>query len=107
MPRRSSPSSLPADRSFVARFGATILTGGITPIPTTLFRYQAMLGLRPQEVWFISYILTHRWDAALPYPSLEQMAQDTGMSRRNLLRIKDSLVTRGLLILVPRYSAAG
>src|SRR5437868_5167876 len=98
MPQRSSPTSPPRDRSFVARFGATILRGGITPIPTSLFRYQAVLGLSPQEVWFLSYILTHRWDADLPYPSLVQMAEDTGMSRRNLLRIKDSLVAKGLLI---------
>jgi hypothetical protein len=35
------------------------------------------------------------------------METRTGMSRRNLLRIKDSLVGKGLLALVPRFNADG
>jgi hypothetical protein len=89
------------------RFGATILQGGIAPVPTTLYFYQAELGLSPQEVWFIGYILAHKWDEDLPYPSLAKMETRTGMSRRNLLRIKDSLVGKGLLVLVPRFNADG
>jgi hypothetical protein len=41
------------ERGFLERFGATILQGGIAPVPTTLYFYQAELGLLPQEVWFI------------------------------------------------------
>ena len=94
-------------RGFLERFGATILQGGIAPVPTTLYFYQAELGLSPQEVWFIGYILAHKWDEDLPYPSLAKMEARTGMSRRNLLRIKDSLVGKGLLALVPRFNADG
>jgi hypothetical protein len=99
---RSQPS-----HSFEERFGPTILQGGITPIPSSLYRYQGALGLTAQEVWFISYILMYKWDAALPYPSLIRMAEDTGMSRRNLQRIKDSLVTKGVLVLIPRHTVEG
>src|SRR5690349_5238975 len=77
-PELSAPN-----RSFAHRFGPTLLQGGITPIPSALYRYQGALGLTAQEVWFISYILMYRWDDALPYPSLIRMAADTGMSRRN------------------------
>ncbi len=95
------------DHSFLERFGPTILQGGITPIPSTLYRYQGALGLTAQEVWFVGYILMYKWDAALPYPSLIRMVEDTGMSRRNLQRIKDSLVAKGALVLIPRHTAEG
>ena len=56
------------DRSFLARYGAAILRGGIAAIPRALYRYQAELGLPPQLVWFVSAILAHKWDANLPTP---------------------------------------
>jgi hypothetical protein len=101
------PESSVPSRGFAQRFGPTLLQGGITPIPSTLYRYQGTLGLTAQEVWFIGYILMYKWDAALPYPSLIRMAEDTGMSRRNLQRIKDSLVAKGALVLIPRHTAEG
>ncbi len=101
------PESSTPGRGFAQRFGPTILQGGITPVPSTLYRYQGALGLTAQEVWFVGYILMYKWDAALPYPSLIRMAEDTGMSRRNLQRIKDSLVDKGALVLIPRHTAEG
>src|SRR6476661_642656 len=96
-----------ADKSytFLARYGSTILRGGIAAIPTALFTYQALLDLSPQEVWFISYILAHKWDEDLPYPSLRKMAERTGLSVRQLHRIKDAIVEKGYLLLVPRHRA--
>lgn len=103
----SASSRSQPDHSFLERFGPTLLQGGITPIPSTLYRYQGALGLTAQEVWFVSYILMYRWDDALPYPSLIRMAADTGMSRRNLQRIKDSLVAKRVLVLIPRHTPEG
>jgi hypothetical protein len=94
-------------RSFLDRFGATILRGGIAPVPATLYFYQAELGLSPQEVWFIGYILAHKWDEDLPHPSLVKMAERVGLSSRQLHRIKGSLTAKGLLTCVPRRQAAG
>src|SRR5205085_1388329 len=51
----------PAAMSFVARFGRVIVRAGIAAIPQALFTYQAALGLSPQQIWFIAYILAHRW----------------------------------------------
>jgi hypothetical protein len=91
--------------TFLARYGATVLRGGIAAIPTAIFTYQALLDLSPQETWFISYILAHKWDEDLPYPSLRKMAERTGLSVRQLHRIKDAIVEKGYLQLVPRHRA--
>jgi hypothetical protein len=91
--------------TFLARDGATVLRGGIAAIPTAIFTYQALLDLSPQETWFISYILAHKWDEDLPYPSLRKMGERTGLSVRQLHRIKDSIIEKGYLQLVPRHRA--
>lgn len=95
------------DYTFLHRFGATILSGGIAAIPRALYRYQAELELSPQLVWFVSAILCHMWDEALPYPSLSRMALDTGVSRRQLQRYEEELHKRGMLEVIPRKNAAG
>ncbi len=81
------PAAAPPGRSFLERFGATILQGGIASIPSALYFYHAEVGLSAQEVWFTGYILAYKWDEDLPYPSLVKMEERSGMSRRNLLRI--------------------
>src|SRR5690349_12870013 len=73
----AAPATDPRYR-FLSRFGATLLSGGIAAIPMALYHYQAELGLAPQEVWFVGYILAHRWTDALPYPSLRRMSRRTG-----------------------------
>ena len=107
MPKnRYTPDPAPDKaRTFLARYGATVLRGGIAAIPTALFTYGALLELSPQETWFISYILAHKWDEDLPYPSLRRMAERTGLSVRQLHRIKDAIVEKGYLVLVPRHRA--
>ena len=92
-----SNTSHPKDRSFLARYGAAILSGGVASIPTALYRYQRDLHLTPQLVWFISAILAHKWDADLPYPSLRRMAEETGISQQMLHTYKKKLVEDGLL----------
>jgi hypothetical protein len=102
----STDSPLPhGGQTFLARFGATVLSGGIAPIPTALYMYQAHLGLSPQEIWFIGYILAHKWDEDLPYPSLVKMSERTAISTRHLHRLKDGLIAKGLLEIVPRRRA--
>jgi hypothetical protein len=95
------------DSSFVARFGRVIARAGVAAIPHGLFKHQAALGLNPQQVWFICYILSFKWTTDLPHPSLVRMEQRTGYTRRNLQKIKDTLVTQHYLHLVPRRGADG
>ena len=101
-------SDLPdPDGSFLARYGRLIARVGIAAVPRALFRYQGRLALSAQQVWFISYILAHRWTTALPYPSLSRMAERTGYSRRQLQVLKEELVDAGYLSLVRRQDPSG
>lgn len=92
---------------FLARFGATILSGGVAAIPMALYHYQAALRLVTQEVWFVGYILAHRWTAALPYPSLRRMSRCSGVITQMLHRYKQSLIHKGYLVIIPRHRASG
>jgi len=95
------------DHSFLARYGSIIAKGGIAAIPSALYRYQGELQLKPQIVWFISAILTHKWDAEMPSPSLRKMATDTGVSRQQLHNYKTELETDGWLAVINRDNTMG
>ncbi len=95
------------DMSFMARFGRVIARYGVAAIPQAIFTYQAALGLRPQQVWFIAYIFSYQWKKALPYPSIVKMSARTGYSTVQLHDIKASLVQLGYLRLVPRSTKSG
>ena len=58
-------------------------------------------------MWFVGYILAHRWTDALPYPSLRQMSRRTGISTQMLHRYKQSLVEKGYLATIPRHRPSG
>jgi hypothetical protein len=95
------------DSSFVARYGRVIVRYGVAAIPRGVFTFQNALKLTPQQVWFVGYILSFKWDAALPYPSIEKMALNTGYNRAYLHEIKASLVSAGYLKLVHRTNSQG
>jgi hypothetical protein len=96
-----------SNRAFVERFGATIIRGGVTAIPSALYLYQGELGLTPQLVWFISAILARKWNASLPYPSLKKMAERSGVSEQQLHNYKNQLVKQGWLQIISRRNAQG
>ena len=100
-------SALAADTSFVARYGRVIAKAGIAAIPRALFRYQQQLALSPTQVWFICYILAHRWSSDFPYPSLKKMAERTGYSQEHVHTTKDELVQLGYLRVINRYGPQG
>src|SRR5215218_4285839 len=86
-----------ADTSLVARFGRLIAGAGLAAIPQALFTQQRALALKPAHVWFVCYLLAHRWSTDFPYPSLRKMAVRTGYSQEHLHALKDELVGRGYL----------
>lgn len=108
-PDETDSDDEPAERdmSFMARFGRVIARYGIAAIPQAIFTYQAALGLRPQQVWFMAYIFSYQWKKALPYPSIVKMSARTGYSTVQLHEIKTSLVESGYLRLVPRSTKSG
>ena len=100
-------SSTQNSRRFLARYGAIILRGGIASIPSALYRYQGELGLKPNQVWFISAVLAHKWDADMPKPSLKRMAPRLGVTEQYLHQIKGELVKAGWLTVINRHDARG
>lgn len=96
-----------ADTSFVARYGRVITSYGITAVPRAIFTHGVALRLSIQQAWFITYILSYRWDTPLPYPSIKRMGVRTGYSTVQLHNIKAELVQAGYLKLIPRYTAQG
>lgn len=105
-PPASGKVAVPAS-SFEARFGRIILQHGIAAIPSALYHWQGEVGLKAQHVWFISYILAHKWDEDLPYPSLSKMARCTGITLRNLQLIRKELGDAGLLLVHERFTEKG
>lgn len=95
------------DSSFVARYGRVITSYGITAVPRAIFTHGAALRLSLQQVWFITYIFSYRWDTPLPYPSIKRMSVRTGYSTVQLHNIKAELVRAGHLRLVSRYTPDG
>lgn len=98
---QSAQSQVPGT-SFAARFGQLILSDGIAAIPSALYHYQRKLELTAQQVWFISYILAHKWSSELPYPSMNKMARCAGVTRRVLQYRCNELHNCGYLQIYPR-----
>lgn len=96
-----SPPRVPGT-SFAARFGQVILSDGIAAVPSALYHYQRRLELTAQQVWFISYILAHKWSSELPYPSMNKMARCAGVTRRVLQYRCNELHNNGYLKIYPR-----
>jgi hypothetical protein len=97
----------PVDSSFLARYGRVILSYGIAAVPRAIFTHQKVLGLTAQQVWFICYVLSFQWDTALPYPSINKMAERTAYSKQQLHTIKGELVAKGYLEIERRRAEGG
>ncbi len=102
-----APSLAEIDSSFIARYGRSIVRYGVAAVPRALFTHQKALGLTPQQVWFVGYILSFKWHTGLPYPSIERMSYNTGYSRAYLHEIKTSLVAAEYLRLIHRTNEQG
>ena len=104
--QEGAPLRPPNDRSMAGRYGQLILSDGIAAIPVALYYKQAPLDLLAQEVWFVSAILARKWNADLPYPDLQEMAANAGITVRQLRRYRASLESRGYLLVQERYDPA-
>lgn len=89
------------------RFWSVIIRRGVSPAPTALYEYQCELELTAQEVWFIMYILSFKWNDSLPYPSLEKMSKKSRISSPTLHSYKNSLIKKGYLEIVNRTNEYG
>lgn len=92
---------------FYALYGETIAKEGIAPVPTALFRYQKELGLSFQELALVCHLLSYRWTANNPHPSIETLSKITGISAKTIHQYKNSLMQNGNLKVRNRFSRTG
>jgi DNA-binding transcriptional regulator YhcF (GntR family) len=92
----SAPLRLPVD-SIASRWGDAA-SAGFTPVPNTLMRAQAKLGLSPTEIVVLLNILLHWWERdRMPFPSTPAIAKRSGLSVRTVQRGLRSLEKKGLI----------
>jgi len=95
------------DRRLVQRYGAWLLTGGYTALPTYAWVYYARLGVSEAEMVCIAQLCTYWWSARDPYPGEAALAARMGKSVRTIQGYLRSLEAKGLLHIQTRLSTNG
>jgi len=104
-PSHSSSDSI--DRRLVQRYGAWLLTGGYTALPTYAWVYYARLGVTEAEMVLIAQLCTYWWTERDPYPGEAALAVRMGKTVRTIQGYLQSLEAKGLLHIETRLSNHG
>jgi len=109
--RETTPSSLPAldgiDRRLVVRYGAWLLVGGYTALPTYAWVYYARLGVSEAEMVLIAQLCTYWWSERAPHPGEAALAARMGKTVRTIQGYLRSLDAKGFLHIETRLSDHG
>jgi len=101
----ASPDNI--DRRLLARYGAWLLTGGYTALPTYAWVYYARLGVSEAEMVLIAQLCTYWWSARDPYPGEAALATRMGKTVRTIQGYLRALEAKGLLHIQTRLSTHG
>lgn len=72
--------------------------GGFTAIPNLILKKQSELGLNSPELNVLMNLIRFWWNLEkLPFPDIEKMAREMGVSKRTLYRIVSSLEKKGFI----------
>ncbi len=104
-PSSTSPDTI--DRRLVQRYGAWLLTGGYTALPTYAWVYYARLGVTEAEMVCIAQLCTYWWTTRDPYPGEAALATRMGKTVRTIQGYLRSLEGKGLLHIHTRLSTNG
>lgn len=85
------------DYSFEARWGNTILDGGIATIPTIILKHQGDLSLTNGEFALCIQALAYKWTANDPFVSAGELAHRMGTTTGNVYQLTHSLHQKGYL----------
>jgi len=105
--RETTPPLNTIDRRLVQRYGAWLLTGGYTALPTYAWVYYARLGVSEAEMVLIAQLCTYWWTARDPYPGEAALAARMGKTVRTIQGYLHSLEGKGLLHIQTRLSTNG
>jgi len=107
-PETTTPPPLETiDRRLVQRYGAWLLTGGYTALPTYAWVYYARLGVSEAEMVLIAQLCTYWWSARDPYPGEAALAVRMGKTVRTVQGYLRSLEGKGLLHIQTQFSNQG
>jgi len=107
-PETTTPPPLETiDRRLVQRYGAWLLTGGYTALPTYAWVYYARLGVSEAEMVCIAQLCTYWWSARDPFPGEAALAARMGKTVRTIQGYLRSLEGKGLLHIQTRLSNHG
>ncbi len=95
------------DRRLVQRYGAWLLTGGYTALPTYAWVYYARLGVSEAEMVCLAQLCTYWWSARAPFPGEAALAVRMGKTVRTIQGYLRSLQAKGLLHIQTRLSTNG
>ncbi len=95
------------DWRLVHRYGAQLLTGGYTALPTYAWVYYARLGVSEAEMVCIAQLCTYWWTERDPFPGEAALAARMGKTVRAIQGYLRSLEGKGLLHIHAQYSAHG
>jgi len=105
--RETTPPLNTIDRRLVQRYGAWLLTGGYTALPTYAWVYYARLGVSEAEMVLIAQLCTYWWSTRDPYPGEAALAARMGKSVRTIQGYLRSLEGKGLLHIQTQFSTHG
>ncbi len=106
--RENTPPPLDGiDRRLVQRYGAGLLTGGYTALPTYAWVYYARLGVTEAEMVCLAQLCTYWWSARDPYPGEAALAARMGKTVRTIQGYLRSLEGKRLLHIQTRLSNNG
>jgi len=103
----TTPAPEGIDRRLVVRYGAGLLTGGYTAIPTYAWLYYARLGVSEAEMVLIAQLCTYWWTERAPHPGEAALAVRMGKTVRTIQGYLRSLEAKGLLHIETRLSRNG
>jgi len=85
------------DFSVAERFGEVIAQDNWGIVPYAFYKYQDELDLSIAEVWFLCWVIMHRWEDKDSFPSLNALARYTGYTRQYIQVIAHRLHERGYI----------
>jgi len=106
-PPPSATSADTIDRRLVQRYGAWLLVGGYTALPTYAWVYYTRLGVTEAEMVCLAQLCTYWWSARDPYPGEAALATRMGKTVRTIQGYLRSLEGKGLLHIHTKFSTNG
>lgn len=83
------------DKRFDEKWSKKIGKHGHTMIPNLLIWYSGHLGITAPEFMVLASLESYRWDTRYPFPSVETLAMNMGVTPRTITRTITSLVKKG------------